>query len=137
MLYLLRLRSHLRVERTGVNGDAPVKSLLAEECLGLAVRGGAEPELLTDDDALSLLSLEAGRNMAEGQKVHLIRQALDALPALERTFEQVAIERAKRLLADHRRIRDASRVRGERYEVVPALPVDTIGVYVLMPMAKL
>ena len=75
--------------------------------------------------------------MAEGQKTHLIRQALDALPALERTFEQVANERAKRLLADHRRIRDASRVRGERYKVIPALPVDTIGVYVLMPMARL
>ena len=136
-LYLLRLRSHLRVERTGANGDAPAKSLLAEECLGLAVRGRATPELLADEDALSLLSLEAGRNMAEGQKTHLIRQALDALPALERTFEQVASERAKRLLADHRRIRDASRVRGERYQVTPALPVDTIGVYVLMPMAKL
>lgn len=137
VLYLLRLRSHLRVERTGANGDASVKSLLAEECFGLAVRGGAKPELLTGDGALSLLSLEAGRNMAEGQKTHLIRQALDALPALKRTFEQVASERARQLLSDHRRIRDASRVKGERYKVIPSLPVDTIGVYVLMPMARL
>ena len=137
VIYLLRLRSHLRVERAGANGDPSVKSLLAEECLGLAVRGGAEPKLLTDDDALSLLSLEPGRNMAEGQKTHLIRQALDALPTLERTFKQVATERAKRLLADHRRIRDASRVRGERYQVIPALPVDIIGVYVLRPMVTI
>ncbi|MYB05783.1 MAG: DEAD/DEAH box helicase [Gemmatimonadetes bacterium] len=137
VLYLLRLRSHLRVERAGANGDASVKSLLAEECLGLAVRGGSEPELLTDEDALSLLSLEAGRNMAEGQKTQLIRQALDALPTLNPTFEQVASARAERLLADHRRIRDASRVRGERYHVIPALPVDVIGVYVLKPVVTL
>ena len=137
VLYLLRLRSHLRVERTGAKGEASIKSLLAEECLGLAVRSGSKPELLTDDDALSLLSLEADRNMAEGQKTHLVRQALAALPTLEGAFEQVASERAKRLLADHRRIRDASRVRGERYKVIPALPVDIIGVYVLVPMATL
>ena len=137
VLYLLRLRSHLRVERRGTNGYAPVKSLLAEECLGVAVRGGATPEILTEDDALSLLSLEPGRNMTDGQKTHVIRQALGALPELEPTFERLARERARLLLADHRRIRDASGIRGERYQVIPALPVDTIGVYVFMPMATL
>ena len=137
VLYLLRLRSHLRVARRAGNGDAPAKSLLAEECLGVAVRGGAAPELLSDGEALSLLSLEPGRNMADGQKTHLIRQALAALPSLEPAFERLAQDRARQLLADHRRIRDASDIRGERYEVVPALPVDTIGVYVLMPMAAL
>ena len=137
VLYLLRLRSHLRVARRGENGGAPAKSLLAEECLGVAVRGAAAPELLSDSDALSLLSLEPGRNMADGQKTHLIRQALADLPSLEPAFERLAQDRARQLLADHRRIRDASDIRGERYDVVPALPVDTIGVYVLMPMATL
>ena len=85
---------------------------------------------------MSLLSLEAGRNMPEGQKTHLIRQALDELPDLEDTFERVANEQARRLLADHRRIREASDATGLRYTVVPALPIDTIGVYVFMPMAS-
>ncbi len=138
VLYLLRLRSQLLVERRGGDGRySPLKSLLAEECLGIAVRGGEPGELLTEDAALSLLSLEAGRNMPDGQKTHLIRQALEALPDMEDAFERIAHEQARRLLADHRRVREASDARGLRYDVVPALPVDKIGIYVFMPMAQL
>ena len=138
VLYLLRLRCHLQLERRGRNGGyAPVRSLLAEECLGVAVRPGRAPQVLAEDEALSLLSLVPGRNMAGGQKTHLVRQALDDLPALEPEFERLATKRARQLLADHRRIRDASGIRGERYQVIPALPVDTIGVYIFRPMATL
>ncbi len=137
VLYLLRLRSQLLVEQRGMDGRyAPLKSLLAEECLGIAVREGTG-ELLTEDDALSLMSLEPDRNMPDGQKTHLIRQAMSALPDLEDTFTRVAQEQAGLLLADHRRIRQASDAKGLRYDVVPALPVDKIGVYVFMPMATL
>ena len=138
VLYLLRLRSQILVERRGADGRySPLRSLLAEECLALAVRGGDSIELPTEDDALSLLSLEPARNMPDGQKTHLVRQALEALPAMEDTFERVAREQAARLLADHRRIREASDARGLRYNVVPALPVDKIGIYVFMPLARL
>ena len=137
-LYLLRLRSHLQVEKRGKDGRfAPLRSLLAEECLGVAVRGGSPAgEAITDGDVLSLLSVETGRNMEEGHKARLIRQALNALPDLEETFRRIASERAQALLADHRRIREASDARGLRYEVVPALPVDVIGVYVFLPMVS-
>ena len=101
------------------------------------MRGGDPAELLTEDDALSLLSLEPGRNMPDGQKTHLIRRALKALPDLDDTIERVSEEQARQLLADHRRIREASDARGLRYHVIPALPVDKIGVYVFMPMASL
>ena len=138
VLYLLRLRSQLQVEQRGADGRyAPVKSLLAEECLGVAVEGANAPERLTEDDALSLLSLEPGRNMEDGQKTRLIGQTLDSIHALENTFERIARERAQELLADHRRIREASDAKGLRYNVIPALPVDKIGVYVFMPMASL
>ena len=138
VLYLLRLRCQLQIERRGPDGRfSPLRSLLAEECLGVAVRGGASPEIIAEDDALSLLTLEPGRNMADGQKAHLIRQALDALPGMEDAFARVAHEQARGLLADHRRVREASDARGLRYDVVPALPVDKIGVYVFMPMASL
>ena len=138
VLYLLRLRSQLQVEQRGADGRyAPLKSLLAEECLGVAVKGSNAPERLTEDDALSLLSLEPGRNMEDGQKTRLIGKTLDSIHALESTFERIARERAQELLADHRRIREASEARGLRYNVIPALPVDKIGVYVFMPMASL
>jgi len=137
VLYLLRLRSQLQVEQRGADGRyMPLKSLLAEECLGVAVQGGSAPERLTDADALSLLSLEPGRNMEDGQKSQLIGQALSAIRDLEETFATIARERAQGLLADHRRIRDASAAKGLRYTVTPALPVDKIGVYIFMPMAR-
>ena len=138
VLYLLRLRSQLQVEQRGADGRyTPLKSLLAEECLEVAVQGGNAPELLTEDDALLLLSREPGRNMEDGQKTRLIGQTLESIPALESMFECIAHERAQELLADHRRIREASDARGLRYTVTPALPVDKIGVYVFMPMASL
>ena len=138
VLYLLRLRSQLQVEQRGADGRyAPLKSLLTEECLGVAVRGSNSPQLVPEEDALSLLSLEPGRNMEDGQKTRLIGQALDAIPTLEDIFTRLAHERARELLADHRRIREASDARGLRYDVIPALPVDKIGVYVFVPVASL
>ncbi len=138
VLYLLRLRSQLQMEQRTADGRyVPLKALLAEECLALAVEGGEAPRLLTDEDALALLALEPGRNMEDGQKTRLIRQTIDALPAMKETFNRIAQERARELLADHRRIRDASGARGLRHKVTPALPVDKIGVYVFMPFASL
>ncbi len=137
VVYLLRLRSHLRVERREANGNAP-QSLLAEECLAAAIRGNdGSLEPLADLETVSLLSAEPGRNMADGQKTHLVRQAVEALPALEPAFERLASQRARELLADHRRIRDAGETKGERYSVTPALPCDVIGVCVLLPMVEI
>lgn len=137
-VYLLRLRHQIAVERRDEEGHyALAKSLLAEECLGVAVRGAAAPEVLDEADALALLSLEPGRNMEDGQKSRLVAQAIETIPQLEPQFTAIAERRAEELLADHRRIREASDARGLRYSVSPALPVDKIGVYVLMPMAKL
>ena len=137
-LYLLRLRSHIQLETRDEDRRFRLsKSLLTEECLGVAVRGDKVPEVLTGDEALSLLSLEPSRNMEDGQKTHLVKQAVGAIPSLEATFSNIAKERSEELLADHRRIRDASDARGIRYTVVPALPVDKIGIYVFIPAARI
>ena len=136
-VYLLRLRHQIAVERRDADGRYSLsKSLLAEECLGVAVRGMAEPEILEEGDALALLQLPPGRNMEDGQKTRLIAQTLEMVPQLEPAFDEIARRRAEELLADHRRIREASDARGV-YTVTPALPVDKIGVYVLMPLAKI
>ncbi len=138
VLYLLRLRTHLLVERRGEDGQfTPLKSLLSEECLSIAVQGNGSAKLLVDEDALSLLALEPARNMQKNHQVHLIHQAINALQNLEKTFEQVAHERAQNLLDDHQRIREASKTKGLRYKVFPALPVDKIGIYVFMPLPKM
>ena len=137
-VYLLRLRYQIAVQRRDTqDGYVPSKSLLAEECIGVAVRGSAAPDVLAEADALALLQLPPGRNMEDGQKTRLITQALAAVPELESRFNVIAQRRAEELLADHRRIREASDARGLRYSVSPALPVDKIGIYVLMPMVEL
>lgn len=134
-VFLLRLRCQLAVEkRQRETGFALERTLLSEECLGVAVEGGSSPRVLSEEKVLGLLSLEAGKNMADGQKSMLVRQALELLPGLRGEFESLAHKRADELLADHRRIREASEIRGIRYSVTPALPVDIIGVYVLMPV---
>jgi len=137
VLYLLRLRSQIGTEqRTADGGYQPVRTMLAEECLAVVVESGDAPRILSDQKALRLLRSEPGRNMEEGQKTRLIRQTLDALPAMEPGFDRLAHERARQLLADHRRIRDAGRAKGLRYTVTPALPVDKVGVYVFLPFVS-
>lgn len=138
VLWLLRLRSQISVEQRGAERKyKPLRSLLAEECVQVAVKGGETPEQLSEEDALSLLTLEPGRNMTNGHKTSLITQTLNSINTVQPVFERVARERAQKLLEDHRRIREASNVKGLRYRVTPALPVDTIGVYVFMPMVTI
>jgi hypothetical protein len=56
------------------------------------------------------------------------------MPSLAAGLEELAAERATSLLAIHRKLRDESRIRGLRYDVRPQLPVDLLGIYVLLPV---
>ena len=47
-------------------------------------------------------------------------------------LEEIAGQRAEMLLADHRRVREAAQDTGS-YRVKACLPVDVMGVYVLLP----
>ncbi len=138
VVFLLRLRNQITTthrHREKTEEKPTVTYLLAEECLGVAIGKdpSGKPRTLTGDPALELLRKEAGRNMEKGQRIHLLRQEIRSLSEKQEIFEDIARQRAQELLDDHRRIRDASDTRG-RYEVKPSLPVDIIGVYVLMPL---
>ena len=61
-----------------------------------------------------------------------LKTALEELKTLQSAFESLAESRSQELLADHRRIREATDARGE-YQVKPQLPIDVMGVYVLVP----
>ena len=43
---------------------------------------------------------------------------------------------ADALLKAHTRVREASHVTGVRYRVEPHLPVDVLGIYVLLPVVQ-
>ena len=59
-------------------------------------------------------------------------QALAQLDARKTDLDAFAERRAQTLLADHRRVREAADARGS-YSVKSLLPVDVIGLFVLLP----
>lgn len=126
-LYLLRLRHQLAYVRR----REPFQ-LMAEETLSLAVRGRTQPEWLTDATADRLLDCQPSANLDARQITREIQSALDFLREHSAKLEALAHERAIGLLDDHRRVREAARDVGQ-YSVSPCLPVDLIGVYVLLP----
>ena len=79
--------------------------------------------------------------MVPEQRQRQIERALAELPGLEPALTALAEQRARDLYEDHTRVRAAGAGRGEasgaRYSVTPCLPVDVIGVYVLIPTPTL
>jgi hypothetical protein len=91
------------------------------------------PAWLPAEQAEELLAATPDANIAPDQARSFVTKVVEAQSALQAGLEQLAIERAKSLLAIHRQLRDETRVKGLRYDVRPQLPVDVIGVYVLLP----
>lgn len=126
-LYLLRLRHQLSYVRR----REPFQ-MMAEETVALAVRGRTRPEWLADDQAARLIECTPSGNLPPDAVQRELRLALDFLAANPEPMQQLTQQRAKTLLADHQRVREAARDVGQHH-VKPCLPVDVIGVYVLLP----
>jgi superfamily II DNA or RNA helicase len=126
---LLRLRHQLTVTR-----GSQTKLMLCEETAVVSVASGAPMTSLPTREAQALLGLDATRNMLPVIRDRHLQQALDAIPSLQPQLEAIAHERAQNLLQDHRRVREASEAKGT-YQVTASLPVDVMGVYVLVPAA--
>ncbi len=124
---LVRLRHQLTVSQRGQS-----HLLMCEETLTVGLEAGSESTPLAEAAARSLMAAEPARNMPPPLRDQHIQRALAQLPELQPTLEALARARAQQLLEDHRRVRVASDARGE-YRVTPSLPVDIIGVFVLIP----
>lgn len=128
-LYVLRLRHQLSYVRR----RQPYQ-LMAEETVTLAVRGRSKPEWLVDEQTDNLLKCEPSGNLPVDVMQREIKQALDFIQSQSNYIESLAKSRSEILLSDHQRVREAARDVGQ-YNVSPCLPVDVIGVYVLLPDA--
>lgn len=126
-LYLLRVRHQLSYVRR----REPFQ-MMAEETVALAVRGRANPEWLADDQAARLIECTPSGNLPPEAVQREVRQALEFLAAHPQQLQALAQQRADALLDDHKRVREAARDVGQ-YNVKPCLPVDVMGVYVLLP----
>jgi len=124
---LLRLRHQLGYVRR----RQPYQ-MMAEETVALAVKGRSNPEWLSDDTTAQLLECVPTANLPQGAMAREVAQALQFLAQHPQQLNALAQARAQTLLADHRRVREAARDVGQ-YSVAPCLPVDVMGVYVLLP----
>jgi superfamily II DNA or RNA helicase len=131
-LFLLRMRAQIRVEAK-IGATQVGRALLAEEAVAVAVAGSSTPQVLAGAEALSLMAAEPARNMDRDERAYEVQDSLYGLQRLTAALENLARQRADALLADHVRVRDASRQRGMSYSVEPCLPADVIGCFVLVP----
>jgi hypothetical protein len=126
-ILLLRLRHKLTVHARRE------RLLLAEEAGALAFEAAWPVPKLVGEAALGLLEHAAGGDLAPVARERLLAQARErvavAFSAGMATYAQV---RAEVLADDHARVR-AALPGVSRVSVEPVLPVDVIGVYVLVP----
>lgn len=128
-VYLLRLRHQLAYVRR----REPFQ-MMAEETVALAVAGRNNPEWLEGDRVARLLECTPTGNLPMEVVQREIRTALDFIAAHPQQLQALAEQRAQTLLVDHQRVREAARDVGQ-YSVNACLPVDVMGVYVLLPDA--
>lgn len=128
-IYLLRVRHQLSYVRR----REPFQ-MMAEETVVLAVCGRTNPQWLDDDSVDRLLECTPSGNLPTETVQREVRAALAFLAAHPQPLQDLAAQRAQTLRTDHERVRAAARDVGS-YRATPCLPVDVVGVYVLLPDA--
>lgn len=125
---LLRIRHQLSVTH-----GSERRLLLCEEAVAVAATG-TDPTLhaLSPETTRQLLQSPATHNLAPVMRDRHVSLALKALEDWQPQLDTLAEARAQALLKDHRRVRAAAEGRGS-YQVTASLPVDVMGVYVLLP----
>ncbi len=127
-LTVVRLRFELRTRNS---------QLLAEDALVAGFEGlGSDIVWLDSRDALSLLDAPSTGNVASFQAEEFLHQALDDYEKFWRDdLVKLARHRGEVLKESHQRVRDAARSSGE-VDVSLMVPLDVIGLYVLLPDAS-
>lgn len=113
------------------NGPARI---VAEEMLVWGYRGSPnDNNFLSDDEAMELLqAAHPAGDLSPQSRENFFENETKLLGQLRKQFDAVAEERNKKLVEAHERF--SRFFRAGRYEVVyPVLPMDIMGLYVLLP----
>jgi superfamily II DNA or RNA helicase len=130
-LLLLRLRFHI-IRKTGAD-EYP---MLVEDCLLAGFRGPASNPEWMDEDAIEwLAAAQPDGNVPPDIARVRIEEIEGAFHLLRPSLDKMVRSRGEELLKSHRRVRQASRVKGVTYEVRPNLPVDVLAIYQFLPVA--
>jgi superfamily II DNA or RNA helicase len=122
---LVRLRHQLGAQR----GSTSTTTLVEE---ATAIAWGSNDSPMEGPDALKLLQPAPLSDPPPHVRERFVTQAIAQLDARKTDLDAFAERRAQALLADHRRVREAADARGS-YSVKSLLPVDVIGLFVLLP----
>lgn len=120
--------------RNVIQEKAAATQLVAEEMLVWGFEGSPQDKkILSHEKAVKLLdSAVPTANMSDHEGKQWLLEELATLNVLHTEFDNVAMERAQELVDAHERFRKV--LAGSRYKVVePILPMDLIGVYILLP----
>lgn len=116
------------------------KQIVAEEMWLWGYEGEViQKQFIDKETAINLLmNVNPTQNMEEGEKTYWLNEEM-AWVLNEKTFREqtddVALERANHLVESHTRFKKL--VSGNKYKVVePVLPMDVLGVYILLPEVK-
>lgn len=113
---------------------ADANQLLAEDAAVLAFTGDPHaPDWLDPDLAELLLAAQPVANVAPGQAREVVDDMLVAAAGWLPQLDDYAREAANRLLHSHHRARAAVRLRTSSDRIEARLPVDVLGLYVLLP----
>jgi superfamily II DNA or RNA helicase len=113
------------------------KQIVAEEMWLWGYEGEVnQKKFLTKEDALNLLmTVKASQNIEKTEKVHWLNEEMQWVSdevLFRKQTDEVALERAHHLVESHTRFKKL--VSGSKYQVVePVLPMDVLGVYILLP----
>lgn len=129
-LLVLRNRYQLVARHQG----RPPRPMLAEEASTAAFTGDpADPRWIDPEESLAaLLDARVTDNVDGDTAADFLGEALASLEVWQNELAVRAQSGAHRLADSHGRVREQARMTG-RVEVSPTLPVDVLGVYVLLP----
>jgi hypothetical protein len=124
---LKRLRYH-------IIGSLQPTPLLVEDCQLLAFEGSPQnAQWLGSEMAEALLQVVPEENISHDLATNALNRIMDGFDAIRPHLDEMAIVQGDAVLNAHRRVRQASRTKGVRYNIKPILPPDVLGIYVYLP----
>ena len=134
-LLLLRIRNRLITnfhdKQTTKRISRKQRELIVEECQTVAIKSNDRGKLI--ENVNDLVKYKPVKNMQIAQIQHYVSRALEQLAECDGLLNKYAQTRADILMSDHKRVRESSGRTHVHYQIEPCLPVDIVGIAVLVP----
>jgi superfamily II DNA/RNA helicase len=126
-LILFRVRNIIEEKKSG-------QQLVAEEMIIWGYQGSPGDHLILETDEINRLIHAAlpSANLSPQAQADFLENELNLLNDMQNDFDQIALKRATVLIDAHERFQKV--VGGNKFKVVePVLPMDLMGIYILLP----